>query len=1049
VSTNGVVGLGRLGYPSLDTIQHGVSTDGSVVVGFAPASSGESAYVWDRIHKMRDLREVLTGQGVDLTGWSLVFASGVSADGRTIVGWGINPNQKGEGWIARLDPFSVPNHLPVASPDERIVSAATPVPIKVLANDSDPDSDPLTIIITANPAHGTAVIDDNATPSDPSDDFVVYTAQPGFNGTDRFTYQISDGRGGTATATVNLASRHAFLEFLSKGFVYTNHVRGDNAGYGYTVDTVLTGTISGFYALGLKSPDAAPILVFRGTELTLNRFLPDLFADFDSNGVGYRQFEPNRGKVGDWVRMISTSGPVTITGHSLGGALTQWFAADLTSQAQRLGEVVTFNSPGIGRSFADLFRVDLTLGATHYVVNGDIVSMAGEAFLKGRYVLESFLEFNPLNKHGLPVLAESIGARHRPADIEAKLYSSVDWLNSPFFIFTDPVYYVYLGLAQEAMIRLGQFQTIPSALLFRSSTEGVRREIGAAWERFVASVFPFSELRRAEVTLPNISLGLPGAFKVNVSGLKLGYIPGEGAKVQGTVTIPTLYNATADFSGSNYITITDERLEAVGTLYMGGFTVGSWGLESASLSFNTAANTVEGRAAVRIPGGVTVEGGLGFAGGQFNSISLAVRNLDAPIPFAPGLFLQDIGGKIDHIAVNQSDPNLISFTGTVRLTVGPEVQLTIPLSWAGTFTGSVASITLQATLDARHLEGDALFVFGGGILRGDGHAVLNWSEGVLRANAQLAVLGGLTTLDSQFAVDSTGKLTLSGVAAGRLPTIRFTFLQGQQIGSMRSYFQYRPQRPNDPTDDFVTISGTLLGFLSLGVKVDFAGTVTFIDDEPATVASVQVNGGSAQRSMVNGLTVTFSTPVSLGQPPSLLRADGRGDFFRASPSSAVSAFRLRVRRANNTWNDVSSLLRVRVALTADGRTRATLTFAGPGVVGGSLADGRYELTILADRVRDVVHGAKLDGDKSGFAGGNRVGLFSRLFGDGDGDGDVDAADLAALRAAYGSRSKEARYRWYFNADGDRDIDALDFHQFKRRSLPWLRVWVWGRRISSF
>jgi Ca2+-binding RTX toxin-like protein len=68
-----------------------------------------------------------------------------------------------------------------------------------LANDTDPDTDPLTVtaVSALTPANaGTVAINANTT--------VTYTPANGFLGAASFTYTISDGKGGTATATVNL-----------------------------------------------------------------------------------------------------------------------------------------------------------------------------------------------------------------------------------------------------------------------------------------------------------------------------------------------------------------------------------------------------------------------------------------------------------------------------------------------------------------------------------------------------------------------------------------------------------------------------------------------------------------------------------------------------------------------------------------------------------------------------------------------------------------------------------------------------------------------------
>src|SRR5206468_8935316 len=88
------------------------------------------------------------------------------------------------------------NNPPGAVNDSATTKVNTSVNINVLMNDSDPDHDKLTIVtIPTPPAHGKATINSGGT-------VITYTPASGFKGTDSFFYQISDGRGGTATATV-------------------------------------------------------------------------------------------------------------------------------------------------------------------------------------------------------------------------------------------------------------------------------------------------------------------------------------------------------------------------------------------------------------------------------------------------------------------------------------------------------------------------------------------------------------------------------------------------------------------------------------------------------------------------------------------------------------------------------------------------------------------------------------------------------------------------------------------------------------------------------
>lgn len=66
----------------------------------------------------------------------------------------------------------------------------------VLANDTDADGDALTAALVEGPAKGELVLIDDGS--------FVYKAKRNARGTDRFTYEVSDGRGGVATATVEI-----------------------------------------------------------------------------------------------------------------------------------------------------------------------------------------------------------------------------------------------------------------------------------------------------------------------------------------------------------------------------------------------------------------------------------------------------------------------------------------------------------------------------------------------------------------------------------------------------------------------------------------------------------------------------------------------------------------------------------------------------------------------------------------------------------------------------------------------------------------------------
>jgi hypothetical protein len=86
-----------------------------------------------------------------------------------------------------------PNRAPVALNDVAETSRNTTVVIPVLANDSDPDGDALTITMAANPTKGSVAIQSGK---------VSFTPARNFTGTTSFNYSIADGKGGSASAQV-------------------------------------------------------------------------------------------------------------------------------------------------------------------------------------------------------------------------------------------------------------------------------------------------------------------------------------------------------------------------------------------------------------------------------------------------------------------------------------------------------------------------------------------------------------------------------------------------------------------------------------------------------------------------------------------------------------------------------------------------------------------------------------------------------------------------------------------------------------------------------
>ncbi|WP_170337390.1 tandem-95 repeat protein, partial [Ruegeria arenilitoris] len=135
----------------------------------------------------------------------------------TAVGPMAGSTQTSAGYTAQVDYFEfasdpiadedggfVPAPLPPEASDDTLVALpdtalAIDVAADLLANDSDPNNDPLSLDSFTQPANGTV--------ADNGDGTLTYTPNTGFTGADSFTYTITDGTNtDTATVTVTVAS---------------------------------------------------------------------------------------------------------------------------------------------------------------------------------------------------------------------------------------------------------------------------------------------------------------------------------------------------------------------------------------------------------------------------------------------------------------------------------------------------------------------------------------------------------------------------------------------------------------------------------------------------------------------------------------------------------------------------------------------------------------------------------------------------------------------------------------------------------------------------
>jgi ELWxxDGT repeat protein len=171
---------------------------------------------------------------------------------------------------------------------------------------------------------------------------------------------------------------------------------------------------------------------------------------------------------------------------------------------------------------------------------------------------------------------------------------------------------------------------------------------------------------------------------------------------------------------------------------------------------------------------------------------------------------------------------------------------------------------------------------------------------------------------------------------------------------------------------------------------------------PPAVDGVQVNDGSAERSRVTSLTVTFSMQVSFA-------------------TTAGAAFTLTRNSDNAAVGFTAS------ASVVGGVTVVTLSgFIGSATEFGSLADGRYTLTALASQIS--ANGQHMTSD---YIFGDEQGLY-RMFGDMNGDRTVNGLDFGSFKDAFGTQTGDAHYLSFLDFDGDGVINGFDFGQFRSR-----------------
>ncbi len=190
-----------------------------------------------------------------------------------------------------------------------------------------------------------------------------------------------------------------------------------------------------------------------------------------------------------------------------------------------------------------------------------------------------------------------------------------------------------------------------------------------------------------------------------------------------------------------------------------------------------------------------------------------------------------------------------------------------------------------------------------------------------------------------------------------------------------------------------------------------------VNGADVTIAGQSVSLAGAQRSMVDNIVVTFSRAVTLDA---------------AALSLALHA---NVTVNGTNYADGYGTVPETVSVTnpsGDGETWV-VSFSGASVIGQSIADGVYDITLTGSAVHDAAVGQTY-AQQAAVAGAqqNVTNTFFRLFGDASGVGTVNNADNRLFRSTYLQSIGDAGYLAYMDYTAAGIVNNAANQAFARR-----------------
>ncbi|MFT7521602.1 MAG: hypothetical protein ACI9MC_003753 [Kiritimatiellia bacterium] len=180
--------------------------------------------------------------------------------------------------------------------------------------------------------------------------------------------------------SANIAGYQVIMKKIAHQFAYVGG-GGSPENLGYKNSGHVTDPATGFQCVWYEpverivdGEELRDIVAFRGTDN-----LASGQDDSNSHGVGQWQWSANEAAILGLMMKANKNGAFDVTGHSLGGALSQRAAVSYSSM---VADIITFQSPGLAAGESEDFDADAHT-STHYRAEGDWVSDAGQEWTPG------------------------------------------------------------------------------------------------------------------------------------------------------------------------------------------------------------------------------------------------------------------------------------------------------------------------------------------------------------------------------------------------------------------------------------------------------------------------------------------------------------------------------------------------------------------------------------------------------------------------------------------------------------------------------------------